>query len=55
MFCVDWNGERKIFGNERNENNLRMDIVFVPCNYLHQLDGGYEDSVHPECIWDKDE
>ena len=35
MFCIDWDGERVIYGNERNENNLRMDIVFVPCNYLH--------------------
>lgn len=32
-----------------------MDIVFVPCNYHHQLDGGYDDEVHPDCVWDQQE
>ena len=35
MYCIDWDGDRTIFGNERNMNFRALDIEYVPCNYLH--------------------
>ena len=51
MYCIDWDGDRSIFGNERNVNFRALDIEFVPCNYLHSKDGSYPDSVTDECEW----
>ena len=55
MFCIDWDGDRNIFGNYRNPDFRGIDIVFAPCNYWHHLEGDFEDTVHPDCVWDQDE
>ncbi len=37
MYCFD-NAEledKEIYGDEKNQNNARMVILLVPCNYIH--------------------
>ena len=54
MFCIDFDeGEDiKIYGNERNDEYQRVEIVLVPCNYLHTHLGHKGDSIHPDCVRD---
>ena len=36
-------------GDEGEDNYQRLDIVLVPCNYMHTSFGWDKDSIHPEC------
>ena len=56
MFCVDWNeGENlQIYGNEKNDEYQRVELVLTPCNYLHTHLGYEGDTIHPECVADLD-
>ena len=51
MFCVDLD-ELSIYGNERNLNYQRIELLFVPCNYLHTHLGYEGDSIDPACVAD---
>ena len=33
MFCLDYSDDVLIYGNEKNEEYQRLEIVLVPCNY----------------------
>ena len=35
MFCIDDYENFKIYGNEKNTDYQRFEIILVPCNYLH--------------------
>lgn len=53
MFCLDWHDAKlRLYGNEKNTNFQRLEIIFLPCNYLHTHLGYEGDSVHPECVAD---
>lgn len=52
MYCLDLDEEISLFGNERNDNYASLEIVLVPCNYVHSHLGYEGDSIHPECIAD---
>ena len=56
MFCLDdpdeGEEEHIVYGNENNENFQRIEVVLLPCNYVHTYMGYKEDSIHPECIGD---
>lgn len=54
MFCLDWSEDILIYGNERNDNYQRIELVLVPCNYLHTHLGYKDDFVHEECVADLD-
>lgn len=53
MFCVDWNDVDEPFeikGSDEDGDHSRIEVILVPCNYVH-TDLGYEgDSISPECI-----
>ena len=53
MFCLDWDSQDiLIYGNERNDEYQRIELVLTPCNYLHTHLGYKDDKIHPECVAD---
>ena len=52
MFCLDWTEDQLLYGNEKNEEYQRIELVITPCNYLHTHLGYEGDSIHPDCIPD---
>ena len=50
LYCIDIEKNINIYGNERNMNYQRLEIIFTPCNYLHRYLGYKHDRVHPECV-----
>ena len=54
MYCLDETQELEIYGTENNMNYQRVEILFVPCNYLHEELGYTEDSVYKDCVADLD-
>ena len=54
MYCIDRDDEvqLEIYGIESNNNFRQLDVIAVPCNYLHGHLGYKGDSIHPECIAD---
>ena len=37
MYCIDWDGEEpiEIMGDEAEDNYIRFEAIFSPCNYVH--------------------
>ena len=54
MFCIDEFENFVVYGNEKNSEYQRVEVILVPCNYLNTQFGYTEDSIHPECIADLD-
>lgn len=57
MYCLDWTDDVEpilIYGNEKNDEYQRVELVLVPCNYVHTRLGYDGDSVTEECLADKD-
>lgn len=56
LMCLDWNDDEPllIYGKERNDEYQRIEIVLVPCNYIHTHLGYTGDSIAPECVADLD-
>ena len=52
MFCLDWSDDILLYGNEKNEEYQRIELVLTPCNYLHTHLGFEGDTIHPECVAD---
>ena len=52
MYCIDNFKNFVIYGNEKNSEYQRVEVVLVPCNYLHTQFGYTEDSIHPDCVSD---
>ena len=52
MYCLEQFENFVIFGNEKNTEYQRVEIIMVPCNYLNAEFGYTGDSIHPECIAD---
>ena len=44
----------EIYGDENNVEHQRIEMLLLPCNYLHTDTGYTGDSIHPECIDDLD-
>ena len=57
MVCIDWDDDEPIsIGGIQNDDNYQiLDIVLVPCNYIHSQLGYTEDSVATECVPDLNE
>lgn len=55
MYCIDWDEDIQIYGNEKDKQHQRIEIVMAPCNYLHQHLGYEGDVTHEDCIADLDE
>ena len=54
MFCIDWNDDDpyEIKGYEFDDTYTNLDIVMVPCNYIHTMHGYEGDYVSSECVGD---
>ena len=56
MMCLDKPDEANedilLYGTENNDNYQRLEILLLPCNYVHSYMGYKDDSIHPECIGD---
>ena len=50
MFCLDWSKDLEVYGNELNDEYQRLEIVMVPCNYIHTQFGYEGDSISENCI-----
>lgn len=56
MYCFDWTDDVEpilIYGNEKNDEYSRVELVLVPCNYVHTRLGYEGDTVPEECLADK--
>ena len=55
LFCIDWdNGDPvELVGYEFDDDYTRLEVLLVPCNYVHTLGGYRGDSVHPGCVGDQ--
>lgn len=52
MYCLERDANVQIYGNEKDFFYQRLEIVIVPCNYVHTYLGYEGDSIHPECVAD---
>ena len=54
MFCLDWDDDDpiEVIGSEIDNDYTRLEVVLVPCNYVHQQLGDVGDFIHPECVPD---
>ena len=43
----------ELYGDENNKNFMKLEVLFLPCNYLHTYLGYKDDSIHPDCIADR--
>ena len=57
MFCINFEDEDEILitGEFGDDYYSKLDVLLVPCNYLHTKNNYTGDSVSPECIPDKEE
>ena len=57
MVCLDWNDNDpyELIGYEFDDETTYIDIILVPCNYVHTLGDYRGDSVSPECIGDQEQ
>ena len=55
LMCIDWKSDDpELVGQFTDDDYTRLEVLLVPCNYLH-IEGGYSgDSIHSECIGDLD-
>ena len=55
LFCVDWDDDNPFVlqGNENNFSFATIDILLLPCNYVHSDYGDIGDFVHKDCIANK--
>ena len=51
MYCFDQAEMEglEIYGDEKNENYAKLEVMLLPCNYLHTELGYKLDTIHPEC------
>ena len=54
MYCLDWEDDKAedmlINGHSKNDEYQRLDIILVPCNYVHSYLGYEGDSISNECL-----
>ena len=57
LFCIDWDkigDEMVIYGEEHYIDYQIIDIVLVPCHYIHNVLGWTGDRETPECLADRE-
>ena len=54
MYCLDWEDDdaedKLIYGQTKNDEYQRLDIILVPCNYVHSYLGYEGDFISDECL-----
>ena len=55
MFCFDWKADEPIelIGDSHDDDYTRLEVLVVPCNYLHTMLDYQEDTISPQCVGDK--
>ena len=43
-----------MWGVENDESYQRWEVAFLPCNYIHSEIGSTNDTVHEECLPDRE-
>ena len=54
MYCLDWYdslGDLVIFGDDTNNNFQRLEILLLPCNYLHYDENN--NGIPDQCTFDQ--
>ena len=56
LYCLDDEAMKgvEIYGDETNSEHSRIEVLLLPCNYLDTNTGYTGDSIHPECIDDRE-
>ena len=54
--CLDWNDDDpfEFVGQFTDDDYTKLEVLLVPCNYLHIENNYSGDSIHSECIADLD-
>ena len=49
MFCFDWKADEPIelIGDSHDDDYTRLEVLVVPCNYLHTMLDYQEDTISP--------
>ena len=52
MLCIDWKDDYpvEILGSEFDSDYSRLEVLLLPCNYLHTMLGYQGDSISDECV-----
>ena len=56
LYCFDWDAlsdDLVIQSIEDDNNYQRIELLVLPCNYIHKEFGNVGDSIAPECIADQ--
>ena len=51
FYCLDWDDDEpfEIYGRESGSNYQRLEVILVPCNYVHKEISDVGDTVKEEC------
>ena len=51
FYCIDWDDDNpfEIYGQQTGLNYQRLEVILVPCNYVHKEFGETGDYVRDEC------
>ena len=57
FLCLDWDDQNplEIYGESLDTEYQRLEAVITPCNYIHDYLQDNGDTIHPDCIYDRDE
>ena len=56
LYCFDWEelkDEMVIYGVSSYTEFQYIDFALVPCQYNHTINGWMGDTIHPDCVWDR--
>ena len=51
--CIDWTDELVLKGNYDSGYFSSIEFLYLPCNYNHTYDLGSPDTIHDDCIADR--
>lgn len=58
MYCIDWNEDIKVYGNEKDDLHQRLEIMMLPCNVVPTQSSEYRGiataEADDECVADLD-
>ena len=52
FYCIDFDNEIDIFGNENDKNYKRLEVLLLPCNVINSEVGPLESAVEDQCLGD---
>ena len=49
FYCIDWSEEIRLYGYEGSSFYQALELILLPCNYLHTYLGYTEDKIADGC------